>query len=236
MNPRRWLSSIRVWLAANLIGFLALLAVHFSGYWRPRPEWWTDAFAVATNILAGGLVSFFFYLLVVHLPEQRKRRILKANLAQMYRNLKSDILYQVVFASMKGGRHDLQTDTESMERLMSVEGFRDAFKDGREADEGFYAFENQMSDDTPEFRQIVLLLELLARQIGFVLHNYTIDDDKLFGLFKHLEIMLISLRYSTPGYEESKPLCRFIYEIFAGWHPMEGYRDHDLIERAISEI
>ena len=55
---------------------------------------------------------------------------------------------------------------------MDVENFKAAFAQGSEANEGFYAFENQMSDETPEFREIVLNLQMLSKQIEFVLHNY----------------------------------------------------------------
>src|SRR5690606_5868389 len=126
----------------------------------------------------------------------------------------------------KGGRSDLQTDQDTITTLMTTNGFREAFEGGREADEGFYAFENQMSHDTPEFRQIILNLEMLAKQIEFVLHNYTMDDHKLFDFFKRLDLMLLSLRRSSPGYDESKPLCGFVYEIFSGWNMIEGYRGY----------
>jgi hypothetical protein len=73
---------------------------------------------------------------------------------------------------MKGGRSDLVGDPDFIEELMSTEKFKAVFSEGRQADEGFYAFENQMSYDTPEFREIVLGLSLLAKQIEFVLHNF----------------------------------------------------------------
>ena len=191
---------------------------------------------MATNIVAGGLVSFFFYWLVVYVPEQRKRHVINNSLRKMYRNVKQDILYQVIFASQKGGRHDLQADTATIDRLMTVEGFKAAFDGGHGADEGFYAFANQMSEDTPEFREILLSLELLAKQVEFVLHNYTIDDNHLFDFFKRLEVILLALRQSSPGYDESKPLCRFVYEMFSGFNSIEGYRGYDVIEQMIDDI
>ncbi len=102
----------------------------------------------------------------------------------MYHQIKKSILYEVVFASMKGGRSDIRAGTDTISELMTIDGFKNAFKDGRQADEGFYAFQNQMSDDTPEFRQILLNLEMLKNQIEFVLHNYTMDDEELFNFFK----------------------------------------------------
>jgi len=178
----------------------------------------------------------FFYWLVVYEPEPRKRKILKRNLSKMYFRIKEDILYQVIFASQKVGRHDLQARQDTIKNLLTVEGFKDAFSVGREANEGFYAFQNQMSDDTLELQEIVLNLELLAKQIEFVLHNYTIDDEHIFDFFKRLELMLLRLRSSSPGYDESKPLCSFIYQFFSGWSRIDGYLSYVVIDKMIADI
>lgn len=154
----------------------------------------------------------------------------------MYRVIKKNILYQVVFASIKGGRSDLQTDLDTIDNLMRPEAFKEAFSGGREANEGFYAFENQMSGDTPEFREIILNFEMLAKQIDFVLHNYSIDDENLFDFFKRLDLMLLSLRRSSPGYDESKPLCRFVYEMFSGFNLINGHLGYDVIDKMLADI
>ena len=227
------IASVRTWFFINVIALCALLVVNFA---ISLPRWWPDAFAVGTNLLAGGLVSFLFYYLVVHLPEHRKKSIIKANLLKMYRSIKESILLEVVQASIKGGRRDLTANSETIEKLMLPEGFKGAFKDGREANEGFYAFENQMKYDTPEFRQIVLNLEMLSKQIEFLLHNYSIDDQETFDFFKRLELLLIQLRAYGPGYDEAKPLCGFIYELYAGWNAIVGYIGHDWLERKISNL
>jgi len=233
-SVKRFLSNTPLWSGLNILLFGALVAIHFAAV--PKPAWWNDGFAIAVNILAGGLVSFFFYWLVVYAPEARKKNVIKCHLVRMYRNIKRDILYQVVFASQKGGRTDLVADEETMDALMTTDGFRTAFENGTQRDEGFYAFENQMSEDTYEFRAIVLNLELLSKQIEFVLHNYTLEDERLFGFFKRLEVILLKIRHAGPGYEESKPLCSFIYEVFAGWDIVKGYVGHDRIETTIAEI
>ena len=145
------LSSISIWFAATVFVFVAMLVFHFGDF--SHGKWWPDGFAVGTNLLAGSLVSFLFYFLVVYVPERRKKRIIIDNLRQMYRGIKRDILYSVIFASQKGGRRDLEAGSETIEELMTPAGFRNAFEKGREADEGFYAFENQMSDSTWEFQR-----------------------------------------------------------------------------------
>lgn len=228
------MGKVTLWFALNVALFVGLIGVEFSSI--SKPLWWSSGYSIAINILTGGLVSFFFYWLVVYVPEQRKRRIIKANLSKMYRNIKREILYQVIFASIKGGRRDLQADHDTIEKLMTTEGFKNEFQGGREADEGFYAFENQMSDDTPEYKKIIMNLDLLATQIEFVLHNYTMNNEKYFDFFKRLELILLSLRRSTPGYDESKPLCGFVYEMFSGWNWAEGYRGYDVIDKMIADI
>lgn len=225
---------VMLWLTLDIILLVSLFGIEFSPL--AKPFWWKNVYSVATNVLTGGLVSFFFYWLVVYLPEHRKRRIFKNNLSKMYNRIKRNILYQVIVASIKGGRRDLQADLDTIENLMTPKAFKEAFTGGREADEGFYAFENQMSGDTPEFREIILNLEMLAKQIEFVLHNYSIDDENLFDFFKRLELVLLSLRRSSPGYDESKPLCSFVYEMFSGFNLIDGYRGYDVIDKMIADI
>jgi hypothetical protein len=221
----------------NTSALLLLLVVHFGPYGNLRTLWWwPDAFAVGVNLLTGGIISFLFYFLVVVIPESRKKSIIKSNLRRLYRDIKRDILWQVIFASIKGGRVDLTTSVEEVDKLMNVENFKAAFAHGSEADEGFYAFENQMSGETPEFREIVLNLQMLSKQIEFALHNYVMDDQKAFDFFKRPELLLMKLPSSGAGYDESKPLCRFIWEMFTGFNWIEGYRGYDPIEKTIESI
>jgi len=229
--------SVRFWFIVNTLALVLLLGVHF-GFGPALKEWgrWTDLFGILVSILTGGIISFLFYFLVVLVPQNRKKSIIKNNLSQMYRVIKRDILWQIIFASIRVGRSDLTTSVEDVDKLMSVDAFKATFAHGREADEGFYAFENQMSEETNEFREIILSLEVLSKQIDYVLHNYTIEDQKLFDFFKRLEAFLLRLRHLKPGYDESKALCGFIWEIFAGFNSIEGYRGYDIIEKMIQDI
>lgn len=229
------LTSVWTWFKANVVALIALVAAHY-GFSLSSIKWWPDLFAVSTNLLAGGLVSFLFYYLVVHLPEARKKSIIKSNLLKMYRRIKLDIAWAIVHASIRGGRRDLTATLEFVESLLSIDKFKAAFDSGQEGHEGFYAFANQMSDHTPEYRQIVQSLTMLSKQIEFVLHNYSIEDQIAFDYLKRLELLLMSIQANGPGYDESKSLCRFIWDIFAGWNSIEGDVGHDPIEKIIAEL
>lgn len=229
------LARVGMWFVVNVIALIALIVVHFA-FDLSLIKWWPGVFAIATNLLAGGLVSFLMYYLVVYMPETRKKSIIKANLQKIYKNIKMDILWAIVHASIKGGRRDLIPSFEFVESLTSPAAFKKAFEDGRESDEGFYAFENQMNNETPEFRQIVQCLTMLLKQIEFVLHNYSMEDQEVFDFFKRLELLLLSLQANGPGYDESKPLCRFIWEVYAGWNGIEGDIGYDPIQNMISGL
>jgi hypothetical protein len=239
LSKASWRSSlltrVSTWFAVNLVALTALIAAHFALN-LSSIKWWPDVFAIATNMLTGGLVSFLFYNLVVYLPEARKKLIIKSNLQKMYKSIKIDLLWAIVQASIKGGRRDLCASLELVESLASPSVFKKTFADGREANEGFYAFQNQMHDETPEFQQIVRSLTMLSKQIEFALHNYSIEDQAVFDFFKRLELLLMSLQANRPGYDESKPLSNFIWEIFAGWDWIKGYIGHDPIQRMIDRL
>jgi hypothetical protein len=229
--------SVPFWFVLNVLALLLLFVVDF-GFMAvlKKSEWWPDLFSVLTNLLTGGVISLLFYFLVVVIPERRRRSVIKENLAKMYHSIKLDILWQIVFASTKGGRHDLSTGVDEVEKLLDVVAFKTAFGGGREATEGFYAFQNQMDEKTSEFLEIILNLEILAKQIEYVLSHYAIDDQNIFDFFKRLETFLIKMRHLQPGYDESKALCRFIWEIFSGYDFIDGYKGYDVVEKMIHDI
>ena len=229
-------SSLRFWFAVILTAYVLLVATEYLELRVTQNEWWDDFYTVTSPFLIGGLISFLFYFLVVHVPERKKSKIIKSNLKSVYAGIKKDILYQVIFASQKGGRRDLQADSETISRLLTIGGFKEAFEGGREADEGFYAFENHISEDTPEFRNIILNLQILSKQIDYVLHNYSILDEEVFGFFKRLEVYLMRIQNLDANYDDAKTLSAFIWEIFTGWSIVSGYGDHDIIEKMISDI
>jgi hypothetical protein len=232
----RILSSIRLWFLLTIISYVTITIHHLLEMRFARQEWSGEFYSVASSFLIGALISFLFYFLVVYIPERKRRRIIKENLRKFYAGVKQDIMYQVIFASQKGGRADLSADSETVERLLTIDGFKAAFAVDREGDEGFYAFRNYIGNDGPEYREIILNLQLLSKQIEYALHNYKILDEKIFEFFKRLDALLFRLERIGPGYDEEKHLSRFIYEIFGGFSWVEGYRGYDIVDRMIEDI
>ncbi len=229
-------SDVRFWFTLIVFVYVVLTGHDLLEMSYTKREWWDKFYSILSALLVGGLISFLFYFLVVLVPERKRRQIIKANLIVFYASIKRDILYQVIFASQKGGRTDLEADNETVEQLLTIDGFKAAFEGGKEGHEGYYAFRNHLSDDVPEYREIILNLQILSKQIDYILHNYPITDPIIFNFFKRLEIFLMRMEKLGPGYDEEKILFSFIWEIFTGWDWIDGYRGYDLVEKMIRDI
>lgn len=229
-----WFSNVNFWFSLNLISLFATTVAHFvfASFTGAGVEvnWGLEKYYAASNLLLGCLVSFLFYYLVVAWPEARRKKLLKSNALARYKRTKKSILWQVVFASRKGGRHDLSTQTDDVDSLMELKAFQNTFENGKESTQGFYAFQNQMSGKTHEFEEIILNLKILQRQFEFLIDNYPIENgdalDRIRGIAFHLERLI----HTEPGYDGSKPLCEFIWEMFSGWEMMKGYQLRDQYE------
>lgn len=88
--------------------FVPATGIELLGIGLAKQVWWDGIFVLAYPFLVGILVSFFFYWLVVWLPERTKRTNLKDDFKEYYRDLKEDIAVQIIFASQRGGREDLK--------------------------------------------------------------------------------------------------------------------------------
>lgn len=225
--------------AVGFIFFLGLSAVPLALLLAPpSPETakYAPALNTALSIGTGGLVSFLFYYLVNERLELRRRNLLRSSVSGTYREAKSNIAWAVIHASQKGGRTDLCADSATVDRALTVEGFRSLFEGGRQANEGYYAFQNEMSSNTPEYDEIVFNLKVIARASERLIDNGAVDDRRTYDFFVRLSTTVDRIERNGPGYDESKLLCGFIWEIFAGWNFVDGHLGYDPIERAIDRL
>lgn len=227
---RRWLEWTSLLCFALLTsGSLAALSVSPTD----QVSRYAPALNVALAIGTSGIVAFIFYYVVSERIEVRRRDLVKQVALRSYRNAKHDIALAVIQASRKGGRTDLIADHSTIERVLTVDGFRALFDGGREADEGFYAFQNQMSDPTPEYDEIVLNLQIIGRAVDRLIDANLIDNPEAYNSLVRFDATLRRIERNGAGYDESKLLCSFIWQIFTGWNFIDGNLGYDPIERAI---
>jgi hypothetical protein len=212
------------------------VAVLYLGLDEVLPPNARAVFAETKSLLSNIIASFLLYYLVGYLPAERKRKALRANCKRMYLNTKTQILFDILSGSVRGGRTDIGISSDLIDALMNPVAFRKFFEKGREADEGFYAFSNYIQRNDEAFRSIVFKFKLVARQLEFVLSNIDFEDEKSFQGLKWLEHSLFALDELHADYDTVKSLGQTIWAVFTGWSMVDGYRDFDPIEKAIDEI
>ena len=230
---RRWPEIIGISIFATLLA--ASLILPNASPPLSATRYATD-FNAALSIGTGGMVSFLFYYLVNERSDRRRRKLLQSSVQKTYRDAKWNIAVAVIQASVKGGRSDLTATSDTIDQAVTAQGFKLLFSGGREANEGYYAFENEMTSETPEYNEIIFNLKVIARATERLIDNGAVDDRRTYNFFVRLGTLVGRIEKSGPGYDESKPLCSFIWEMFTGWSFIDGDVGYDRIERAIDRL
>lgn len=227
------------------LGLWALLVicilVMFKASTDPSPTWargtWIQAILspfstgnqIAFDVSVGVIVSLIVYVLVVRLPEQRKRSRLKANLKRQYSNMKEDCIMNFLFASNGSASHDL------VEELKDQEAFKRYFKEHVTLDqERWHAVLNGL--DESRIQAIVQELSIFRRELEYTLTSLDVDDPEVFAFLRRLTRLLHRGQSWSSGYDEIKPLSQFMWSIHTGWDPIEGYTGKDAIAEMIDAI
>lgn len=187
--------------------------------------------------LSGCLVAAFLLgYIAVAVPQGHKRRCLRKRCLTNYLFRKRLLIRAIVSGSIRGGRADLKSSPEEIERLMSVVEFRKTFGEGRAADEGFGAYSEYVLKNESEFRSVILQLSLIVRQLDAILDIADTANPDLQEVIAEVEEVLFSARLPYANAGEVKRAAGLLYSVFAGFSLTAGYRDYDPIEKAIQSL
>jgi hypothetical protein len=223
-------------VALFVVSALLILAAHeepFARNWLcakvPCPHLPHPWHKIIYDLAIASIISLTFYGLVVRLPEYQKRRRIKRSFLGRYKRFKEDCIGVML------GVADGSFDPDLAETLVDQEKFRAYFKEKVcQSQERWHAF--LINLDEPSLRELITLLEIFRDEILYVLASTDIPDDEPFEFLKRLSAAIRSLRDTTLGYDETKPFARFLWEVFAGWDWLKGYRKEDIIKKMIDEI
>ena len=178
----------------------------------------------------GSLMSIVFYALLVRVPEERKRRRLKASLTNHYRMFKEDSI------SLFVGAADGSYRPEHVKSLMDQSAFRTYFKEDVDGggDRWGRAITN-LNDHT--LQELIVGMEVFRDEITYVLDNGDIALDKAFEFLKSLSFSLHFARSTAAlDYDSAKQLARFYWRILSGWDWVTGYPEEDVVEAMIKTL
>ena len=185
--------------------------------------------AIVFNLSVGYLVSVFFWLLVVHLPERRRRLLLRDNFSRRYQEFREDTIQIFLWAAI--GPHKSSQVKELCDHLR----FRRYF--GENSSELWYAVLNGLQSNPDRVKDLLLELELFASEVAYVLSTINILDRKVHLFFKRLNENIYRLKNaSVYSYDQVKYLGDFLYGIHGRASVIDGLRDHDVIQDMIDEL
>lgn len=188
---------------------------------------------IAYDLGIGGLTSVVFYLLLVWLPEWRRRRRIKRGFAMRYRNFKYDVISMVI------GLVEGSYGTVEVEALFEQERFRHYFKESISSSESRWnRFANRLTERPDMLVELLTIFESFRDEIQFVVESVDIQNEETFEFFKRLSAALHSRKTATVEYDDIKSLLRFMWELFSGWSftSETPYRKEDLIQKMIDAI
>jgi hypothetical protein len=184
---------------------------------------------IAFNLAVGYLVSAFFWVLVVYLPERSRRNVLRLNFGRSYQQFKEATTRILLWASI--GAHD----SELTEELCDPVKFKAFF--GANKSEHWYAALNGLEGEPARMSELILELEIFADEVGYVLNAVAIQDANVHRILKSLKEHVYRLNHSTvyTG-DQVKYVGQFLWEVLAHWDFIEGYRERDYIQDAIDSL
>jgi len=231
-------STLLLWLLGILSVLLAFKASNepilsiFQGTWV---ESFFQQFDTGNSIIfglsIGFLVSVFFYILVVWLPNRRRKSLIKRNFEEQYRTFKHDTIS--IFLMACQGFHDSELPRKLSDQSEFVKFFREPIgSDPRNI--RWYTVLNGLKEH--HLKSLLVVMEIFMNEVAYVLNNIDINDPEVFAFFKRLSQAVYQLKNSTLGYEEIKPLDSFIWQIFGGFSIIDGRRDYDVVKKMINKI
>src|SRR5262249_16128614 len=96
------------------------------------------------------------------------------------------------------------------------------------------AFENKLNEYY--LKELIKRMELFRDEITFVLNNVDIPGDEPFKFLKRLSAAIYSLQDTTLGYDQTEPISLFLWDVFAGWDRITGFRKDDIVKKMIDAI
>lgn len=202
-------------------------------------DMWVDSFfrqfaagnSIIFSLSTGFLASMILYLLVVWYPSRQRKRLIKQNFGQQYLSFKHDMIGIFLSASQK------VYDSELPSKLSDQSEFKKFFTqpdndDSRNIE--WYAVLNGLNQY--HLKELLVELEIFMNEVGYVLNTVEINDPNVFSFFKRLSQAVYRLKHSTLEYDDVKHLSGFLWELFAGWSFIDGYREDDIVKVMIEKI
>ena len=162
-------------------------------------------------------------------PDREKRNLIKRTFEEQYNYFKEDTITILMLACATSYNNDLPKILSNENKL------REYFKEPvSESQNRWDTVLNGM--DERLLKLLLVELEILMHEVRYILENVNIEDRKAFSFFKRLYQAVYRLKNSTPEDGDVRQLSGFLWDIFAGFSIINGYRENDIVEDMIKSI
>ena len=197
----------------------------------PYLDPWRPGNSIVFNLSASYIASVILWVLVVWLPEWRRRDILKINLRNHYALFREEVVHILLRAAV--GSHAI--DLELPKKLAKPEQFREYFSVNR--NQNWYDALNGLQANPEILQDLVLEIDIFSNEVAFVLAKTEFNDSEPMAFFKRLTHHVQRLKNaSVYSYDQVKYLGNFVWEILALWSIIDGQRKEDIVEVMIDRI
>lgn len=184
-------------------------------------------YGIALATIAAGI----FYLFQVIIPEKRRQKIVQENFKLNYSLFKEDCI-EIFLSAL-----DPYNYSKSPKKLSNLEEFKKYFKKNfKENQDRWQGVLNGLNKKKKLLQDLRVQFEILSQEIDFFLNNISLHDKDVFDFLKRFKITLNQLKNTNPDYDEIKKLGNFLWELFAGWSFVSGYRKDDIFEEMLSKV
>ena len=187
--------------------------------------------SIIFSLSIGFLISVFFYLLIAWYPNRQRKNLIKRNFQEQYLSFKHDTICIFLGASEK------VYDGALPSKLSDQTEFRKFFEQPDKNEPRnikWYAVLNGLNEY--HLKQLLVELEIFMNEVAYVLNNVEINDPDVFSFLKRLSQTVYMYKNSTLEYVEVKRLSGFLWQLFAGWNPIDGYLEDDIVKVMIQKI
>ena len=187
-----------------------------------------NAIPIIENILAGSLVSFIFYFMVVVFPAFLQKRSFKRVFLEFYDRFKKDVLREVLI--LTEFEEDIEEKIEEIKEPIKFKDF--AQEPSRHAGQNnWHIVMNNI--DKKEYQHslktIIVKLSELQRETDFLIRMSGTTNEGLLKKFRNLDRALQDGRYKEEldwNWGEDKMFTDSLYELLSGWSMIEAnYND-----------
>ncbi|ABE29339.1 hypothetical protein Bxe_A3649 [Paraburkholderia xenovorans LB400] len=191
-----------------------------------------DANSIVFNLAVGYIVSVFFWIIIVYVPQRRQRAIIRSNLLRGYMDFREGTISVFLFACQ--GSYESSLPGE----LLDHRRFKEFFGGNNSAN--WSAVLNELGRREDYLSDLLMEMQIFADEVAYALDHVDVNDPNVHAFFKRLKEQIYRLKNrSQPAYDSyefEKSLGRFMWEVHSRWSFASGQHENDIIEDMIRAL